>query len=194
MDVYEIEELVESGNYELAVEEADKATGHGEADADLFLYRGQAYLQLDRFREALADFTKAIELGMDEPMVYDERGHAHLELKDYQRAKEDFDAAIHLGRQEARDLWGESGERLLYETRDPLRYSLAQVYYYRGKVHIELEDYQQALADLTEAITFAPHEADWHETRGLLYSRLCRADEAEQDFDRAAELRNGPST
>lgn len=190
MDVYEIEELVESGNYELAVEEADKAIGHGEADADLFLYRGQAYLQLDRFREALADFTKAIELGMEEPMVYDARGHAHLELKDYERARRDFDSAIRLGRREARDYWGEDGESHLYETSDPLRYSIAQVYYHRGKVHIELEDYQRGLADLTEAVTLAPHEAEWYATRGSVYSKLNRADEAQEDFDTAAELRS----
>ena len=189
MDVYSIGELVESGSYELAMAEAEKAIKLGETEADVFLYRGQAYLQLGKYRKALVDFNKAIELGMEQPMVYDERGHAHLELEDYENAKEDFDAAIDLGLQEARDLWGESGELHLYETGDPLRYSLAQVYYYRGTVHIELEDYQRALADLTEAVTLAPHEADWYQTRGLAYSKLSRADEAQQDFDRATELR-----
>ena len=123
MDVYSIGELVESGSYELAVAEADKAIKLGETEADVFLYRGQAYLQLGSYWKGLVDFNKAIELGMEEPMVYDERGHAHLELEDYEHAKENFDTAIKLGLQQARDLWGEGGELNLYETGDPLRYS-----------------------------------------------------------------------
>ena len=194
MDVYKIEDLVDSGNYEQAVKEADKAIGRGETAALAFLSRGRAYLQLGKCRQAMVDFNKAIWLGMEEPMLYDERGHAHLELGDYGHAKEDFDAAIRLGLQEARFWRGESGEQYLYETRDPLRYSLAQVYYHRGAVQIELEDYERALSDLTEAVTLAPHEADWYDTRALVYSKLSRPDEGQQDLDKADELRKGSST
>ena len=190
MDVYKIEELVDSGNCEQAVQEASKAIGRGETEALVFLSRGRAYLQLGETRKALVDFDKAVELDMEEPMLYDERGHAHLELEDYEHAKEDFDVAIRLGLREARSWWGESGEKYLYETRDPLRYSLAQVYYHRGTVHIELGDYQRALADLTEAITLAPHEAGWYDARGLVHAKLNRADEAQQDFDKAATIRS----
>ena len=189
MDTYRIEELVDTGKYEEALREVDKAFGLGLTEADLYLCRGRAYIGLQRYEQAVRDLDEAIALGLKEPVVYDGRGFAHFELGHYQCAKKDFDEAIRLGLEEARAWWGESGEEHLYESNDPLRYSMAGVYFFRGQTHLELSDYEKAVSDFNESIRLKSWDEDNYVGRGNAYLGLGLADKARQDFDKAEELR-----
>ena len=147
----ELKSSLTQEKYEEALREVDKAFGLGLTEADLYLCRGRAYIGLQRYEQAVRDLDEAIALGLKEPVVYDGRGFAHFELGHYQCAKKDFDEAIRLGLEEARAWWGESGEEHLYESNDPLRYSMAGVYFFRGQTHLELSDYEKAVSDFNES-------------------------------------------
>ena len=58
--------------------------------------RGNAYLSLDKYQQAIEDYNKAVELNPEYALAYYNRGNAYLSLDKYQQAIEDFDRAIAL--------------------------------------------------------------------------------------------------
>jgi len=69
-----------------------------------------------------------------------------------------------------------------------------EVYYIRGANYLRLENYQQAIKDLSQAIDLNPNAANYYERRGsayMLLGDLCSdafKDHAFKDFDKAIEL------
>jgi tetratricopeptide (TPR) repeat protein len=58
--------------------------------------RGRAFTQAEKFPEALAELTEAIQIDSKAARAYNARGYVYLRLRDYQRALADFDNAIGL--------------------------------------------------------------------------------------------------
>jgi len=58
--------------------------------------RGRAYIQAEKFPEALAELTQAIQLDPKASRAYNARGYAYLRQRDYQHALADFTDAIRL--------------------------------------------------------------------------------------------------
>ena len=166
MESYMIGELVDQGEYAQALREVDKAFRLGRAEADLYVCRGRAHIGLNSYHEGVRDLDEAIRLGVEEPVAYDERGRAHLELGHYQCAESDFDRAITLGLEEARYWWGEFGEDHLYECNGPLRFSMAEVYFFRGRVHLQLSNHEQAIEDFGKSIRLDPEQEGPYAGRG----------------------------
>lgn len=63
---------------------------------DVFLERGNAYYLLDRFPEAIQDYTRALDYRPDNALALNNRGTAYLKDKDYQYAIADFSRATEL--------------------------------------------------------------------------------------------------
>ena len=59
-----------------------------------FLKKGNVYLELKNYKEALTQLNKAIELDTESGEAYAYRGMAKYHLKDYKSAMDDFDKAI----------------------------------------------------------------------------------------------------
>ena len=54
------------------------------------IMRGQANIRLEKFCEALSDFSRAVEMAPDMPEPYINRGNLYLQLQDYAGAIEDY--------------------------------------------------------------------------------------------------------
>lgn len=61
----------------------------------------------------------------------------------------------------------------------------------RGTAHADRLEFQQAIADLTQACGLAPRNAEYRYQRGIVYWRYGRPTPALQDFDAAVELDPG---
>jgi tetratricopeptide (TPR) repeat protein len=57
---------------------------------------GKSKADANDFRGAIDDFTKALELQPNDPVIYEQRGKVEHHLRDYQAAIEDFTKAIEL--------------------------------------------------------------------------------------------------
>lgn len=67
----------------------------GDSQNRLFLAtRGEAYYLLERRADAMADFNRAITLGLDAPSTFFFRGLLHFLNKDYENASADIDTSI----------------------------------------------------------------------------------------------------
>ena len=110
----------------------------------VFAKRGEANLELERFKFAICDFKNAIDLGIDNPSeIYQNLGYAKFKLNQYANAIEDFNRAINLG----------------------LNHILT--YLYRGCAKYKLGDFQDAIDDFEKVIEINPTHYN-HEMREFI--------------------------
>jgi tetratricopeptide (TPR) repeat protein len=147
------------------------------ANADLYWVRGSIYLsETGLAKQAVAEFTRAIELEPSAWDLYDARADAHATARD-------DDQAI-LDRTRAIALLAESGE---------LAAKHYGLYADRGLEHARAGDHQRAMADLTEAIRLLAADPEAGRViRAILLYRRARAHQrggnqasAHQDFREA---------
>lgn len=126
--------------------------------------RGNAYLSLGNYQQAIEDFNKAIELDPNYAKAHNNRGLAYGSLGKYDLAIENFDATINLNNRESR------------------------AYYNRGNVFKALGNYQKAIEDYNRAIELNPKKADDYNNRGNTFLKLNNYQRAIEDFSMAIEF------
>ena len=172
-----------------------------------YINQGEAFLNQGKYPEAVAEFTKAIELDPKLVDAYLLRGVAYLDgLKKYPEAIADLTKAIELdpklvaaysNRGLALDGLKKYPEAIADFTKaielDP---KLALAYNLRGQAFYFLEKNVEAIADLTKAIELDPKLVDAYLLRGVAYQELKgflgfpvpKYPEAIADFTKAIEL------
>lgn len=152
-----------------------------------------------KFREAIADLTRAIELDPDHHKALSERGRLYRDEGDLELAMDDFNRAIDL----APDVSGYFSNRGLTEKlRDNLVAALADynealhldpdnetALHRRGALHREMKNFGDALADLQRALAIERDNAAIMLEIGLVYADQGRHVKAIAYFDDAIERR-----
>lgn len=187
-----------------------------------YLGRSVALQRMERYREAIDDLTKAIELSPgSDPMPRNNRAYARalagIELDeamlDVQQAIDAVETEIHEAAEQSGRLTGAAARYFLAEQ----KFQKAAYLDTRGYIHFLQHDYQPALADLDEAIALS---IEWEQVallrskdaeraaaalrlnhemsvmfhhRGLVLEKLGRQDEAQADLDRAVKLGYNPA-
>lgn len=125
------------------------------ANASGYLKRGKAYYENGNYDQAIADYTKAIEINPNDADYYKIRGDAYGGKKeDLGRALSDYTKAIELA---------------------PQRSGL---FVRRGVVYAAKKDYGRAIADFTKGIELEPRDDEAYLRRALVYGE-------NEDYDRA---------
>lgn len=137
---------------------------HNPRDGAAYRRRADAEVRLKNYREAVADYTKAIQLKAGNADAYYNRGMAQIQLEQYKKAVADFTAAVRLRPDDAGALYG------------------------RGVARVMLFDYKTAITDFNKALVVDEKMADAYEYRGIAYASLDKSDEACQDLAQAVNL------
>lgn len=139
-----------------------------EPNSKLFSYRGYAYLSLEKNEEAKADFTKAIEMGMQDAFTYYNRGLACLGLSEYEQAVEDITKS--------------------------LQYDTTYVFSFLnlGYANEQLGRFEEAIEDYTKALEKLPNEPLALYNRGTCYMNLKKYDKAIEDYSKCIEITTYP--
>ena len=61
-------------------------------------------------------------------------------------------------------------------------------YYHRGALFLAVGQFERAILDFSAAIKIDPEYTEAYSNRGMMYTLVDKDDEAQQDFDRAAQL------
>lgn len=160
--------------------------------------RGLCYKVLGMYRQALADYNKAIELEPLDSFNYVFRGDLYLKMRKYEQALADYDRAIEL----------KPNYYFHYETRGKFylargNYACALAdcnkvvefcpnaahYVERANIFLALGDSAQAQADYRAAIEFEPESAESYYSRGTAYFHLEQYAEALEDFNEYIKLK-----
>jgi tetratricopeptide (TPR) repeat protein len=162
--------------------------------------RGNKLFEDEKHDEAIAEYTRAIELGY-KPLshAYHNRGLAYWKKQEYDRAIADYDQVIrldenyalaYLGRGNAYRKKQEYDRAIAEYTRAiELGYKpLSHAYHNRGDVYRKKQEYDRAIADYDQAIRLDANYASAYFNRGVAYYYKQEYDRAIADYNQAIRL------
>ncbi len=161
-------------------------------------YRGVTYDKLDRYQEAIRDYTRSLELDPTFVIAYNNRGATYERLRDYDRSLEDYTSALQHDPTLAHAYYNRGNvfsklkrpqEAIQDYTRAlSINSKIMRAYINRGSEYYVLGHYREALTDFTAAIQLEPTYAKAYVNRGVIYDSLGQFDKALRDYSRALEL------
>ncbi len=160
--------------------------------------RGNLYRDQQKYKLALDDYNKAIELNPNHAGAYYNRALLYSDQKKYDLALSDYDKAIEINPNYA-EAYVNRG--VLYRLQEKYELALADydkaielnrndavAYYNRGNLYKNLQKYELALSDYSKAIELNPNFAMAYNNRGLLYYDQKKYELALADWNKAIEL------
>jgi tetratricopeptide (TPR) repeat protein len=142
--------------YTEPIPSALKARGRSALDSESF--------DSERYKDAIEDFSRAIEKDSNDVEAYNLRGRAYVSIKEHEKALGDFDKAIELNQ------------------------DYVEAYFNRGQLHRNREDYDIAIIDFDKAISLQPDNAEAYYMRGRTKYSLWQYRAAEADFNQATNF------
>ncbi|GAB4145142.1 MAG: tetratricopeptide repeat protein [Cyanobacteria bacterium J069] len=163
-----------------------------------YSWREETYRLMERYEEALKDFTQAIELNPKWAWAIASRGQTYQAMERYEEALVDFTQAIELN---PKYVWAIASRGQTYRAMERYEEALTDfnqaveldpkadwAIACRGQTYREMERYQEALADFTQAIELDP-KYEWAiSRRAEIYGLLKSYGQACEDYSRAIEL------
>lgn len=153
-----------SNDFEGAVEHYTESLNYDPATVEAYNGRGQAYFQLRKYPEALADFTKAIEAGIVTPKLFLNKGKCLVILNRAAEAVPDLNRSIEL------------------EPKSP------EAFYFRGVAQEKGGSIQNAISDYGQAIQLNPNYVEALVNRGLIYAKSEQFGLAVSDYSTALAI------
>lgn len=153
------------GNFELALSETDEVLRMDPKFAHPHRVRGHTFFRLERFEEAVEEYTLLLQLDKDCEECLMGRAKALCVLERWEPAVDDLETLIELG-----------GEEQL------------QYFYLRGLVRSKLRQWRGAAEDFSQCLTKGPRTAKAFTQRALAYAGDQNFHNAVQDFSAAIRL------
>ncbi|GHS88820.1 hypothetical protein FACS189487_07880 [Campylobacterota bacterium] len=180
----------------MATDDNNDDNNYDNNDVSRIFMRGVFASSRGDHEEAIADFTRAIETGIDSALACLPCSNPSVNPDDRKKAIENyiysFHAMAYLCRGESYQELGEHAKAITDLTRaiemDP---NDNRAYYCRGRSYHELGEHAKAIADLTRAIKNDPFRAGSERAyyfRGNSYAKLGDHAKAITDFTQAIEL------
>ena len=176
-----------SGEHDMAYVQFDRWVGLSN-DATSYYYRGYASIKMNRYKEAVSDFSQAIQLSREKDIrqdgensslahqtmrdSYRQRALAYFQLNQFRLALADITTFLEMSR----------GEDVV----------LTDEYVLRGRVYTALERTELAIADFSEALRFnlaSRSQSYIYYLRGLSFFRIKKVQLGLQDMDQSCRLR-----
>jgi len=124
-----------AGEIEDAITDLTTAIDSGEPTAEMFVLRGEAYMQSASFGNALNDFNMAIDMDPSSSVAYYDRALLNTRLDDYNAALNDINNAL-----------------AVRATNDQDVLQLRDLYAKRGQLNLWLKNWEGAIADYTNSL------------------------------------------
>ena len=149
-------------NYEKINKEAME--GMGMAPFYVAFLAGEKCYREGNYKEAIAEYDRAISLNAAFTGAYVSRGNARRRAGDHDKAIEDYSKAL------------------------SLKNNYAEVYNYRGYLYAQKGEYYRAIADYNQAIRFRADYADAYFNRAYALCKQQRWEEAIADYTQVIKL------
>jgi tetratricopeptide (TPR) repeat protein len=153
-----------TGNYEGAEVELNKAVELNPKNSDAFFYLAEVSFIQHEDKKAMENYNKSIELNSTNPKAYKGRGRVKAKLEDYYGSIQDFTKAIELDK------------------------NYSDAYFNRALSYLNLKDYKSAIADFSEVIKMNPKDYQAYSQRGTAKFESGDKKGACLDWSKAGEL------
>lgn len=200
-----------NGNDELAIEYYTKAIYY-ESNSNYYYQRGNLYFRLQKYNEAITDYSSAIERSYnsdDKSILFRHRADAYLELHDYSEAIKNFSVAYEVTNTPNTKATALVHRSFAYQRTTNLTEAIEDstqamqlctldrndIYESglttRGDIYSFQKKYDLALSDYSKILNFFPETNLIYHRRGLIYAELKQHDEALNDL---LQTWNNPKT
>lgn len=159
------------GDSQKAIENYDISIKLNSNNPTAYSNRGGSYTILKEYKKALDDANKAIELDPNIASAYDVRGDVYVEFKQYDKAMTEYNKAIELEKKDNDPLWDESA-----------------TYNSRAILYNILGQYEQAIADVEEALKLNPNNENYYDIGADAYKGLKQYSKAISYYDTSIRL------
>jgi tetratricopeptide (TPR) repeat protein len=158
-----------------------------------YINRGNVYLALKEFNNAIADYNSALEFG-DIPLAYQGRGKAHHGLKEYDKAIDDYKKVLKLVPSDTRlycyislsyledQKYQESIEAAQKSDQTDRGCNSQALNEIQARSYYALKNYEQALLHINKALKGGDYTLG-HYYRGIIYQAAGKNQEAIQDLE-----------
>ncbi len=167
---------------DLAQANQDLAAKPNDADAIIWLGRRLGYLW--RYQDAIAMFSKGVQLHPGDARMYRHRGHRYITVRQFDRAIADFDRAVSLIKGRADEIEPDGAPNPAGKPRSTLQFN---IWYHLALAHYLKGDFDKALAAWTECLKVSTNDDSIVATSDWLWMtsmRLNRKAEAARVLDR----------
>ncbi|MDQ3801815.1 MAG: tetratricopeptide repeat protein [Acidobacteriota bacterium] len=163
-----LEQAIKEQKFQLAADYYGELIKLNPDEPEHYVNRGVLYLnELKNFKAAAADFTKAIEMKMNNPIILYNRGTAYLHLNDWKKSIKDFDAFLAAQPEHVAG------------------------YLNRGLALLNVRKTDEAIADFNRGLQLNPRLPNLYRARALAYKIKGENGLAQADELRAAQLEGG---
>lgn len=184
--------------YKLAIDHCSNATKINGNYAYAYFSRGYAYMKLGQYDQAIADFTKHIEIIPIATSSYINRGTIYMKQNQYDLAIADFTKSIGINPQETQS-WLDRGLSHYQQGHNDLAISDCNkaaelndknwsAYFCLGSAFTAQEKYDLAITNFDKAIKNDPSQSVSYFSRGSVYDIQEKQDLAISDYTKAIEL------
>jgi tetratricopeptide (TPR) repeat protein len=145
-----------------------------QVDAGVYFSRAVCLKAMERFAEAIPDFSTAIQLNNQQsdspnPLAYSNRGYCYRKLSQFDEAILDYTTAITLSK----------NKRSAHTIR---------AYNNRAYIYAKLNLFQQAISDYSQVIMAEPKNSHAYHNRGISYDKMGMIDLAIADFTKVLPI------
>jgi len=124
-----------SGDVEDAIDDLTTAIDAGNPTVDMYILRGEAYMQTANYAGALEDFNAALDLNQTSSVAYYDRALLNMRMENYDAALADINNAL-----------------AARATTDEDILQLRDLYAKRGQLNLWLKNWDGAIADYTNSL------------------------------------------
>jgi len=121
--------------------QAQKTLAANPKDAEAIIWVGRRYGYLWRFNDAIAMFTKGIEMDPNNPKFYRHRGHRYLSVRQFAKAQADFEKAVTLIKGKPDEIEPDGAPNPAGKPRSTLQFN---IWYHLALAHYLQGDYAKA--------------------------------------------------
>ncbi|MFM2064253.1 MAG: hypothetical protein RLZZ507_3924 [Cyanobacteriota bacterium] len=164
----------------------------------IYNFRGDIFYKLNRYNEAIADYSQAITLNPQYAVAYDSRGVVYGQQGNLDQAIQDFNAAINISPQFTEAYinrgaaYGQQGKINLaivnFNQAISISPQFAEAYVNRGNIYYKQEKFKEAIQDFNQALMINPHNDKVYFIRGIAYVKQNNLDKAIHDFNQAITI------
>jgi tetratricopeptide (TPR) repeat protein len=187
-------ELLETGHYEEAIKNYDKAIKFKSDYCVMWTNRGSALASLGLWEEAIASYNKAIEINPNDVIAWVNHGIALSKINLVEEAIASYNKAIEIN-PDYPNSWINRGIELLalgkieeatanYDQAIAFHSENSAIWYGRGKAMAAQSQYKEAIESFDQSIKIDPNEHEALLQRGIILHYLKSYGEAVESYDK----------
>ena len=151
--------------------QAEQTLAANPKDADAIIWVGRRLGYLWRFNDAIAMFTKGIELHPDNPKFYRHRGHRYITIRQFAKAQADFEKAAQLIKGRPDEIEPDGAPNPAGKPRSTLQFN---IWYHLGLAYYLQGNYAKAYDAYVECMKVSNNDDSVTATSDWMWMTLMR--------------------